>query len=463
MTEDNNAQSPDAIEKEKQTKRVKQKRKDLEEEGRIKRISVSFLEIGDKLLEQVTFEGVNMFAIWNEATQEIVYVSELETGDKIYVPLTGEEIDKGFVFLPTKAEEYGSTTELEEEIKRFVRKWLDISEEHLQYIVWSTMKSWVYDRFTTVNYLRAIGDTGQGKSRYLKTIGVIHYKAIATSGATTSAPLFRIIDKWKGTMLIDEFDLKTSDESSDIIKIVNLGFEKNNGIMRCDQNDAKIVHFFDPFCPKVITSRKSFDDKATESRCITITMEGTERKDIPVELNDSFYTEAQTIRNKLLMWRFRCYHHIDLNFANTIDLGDIEPRLKQINQGFVALFGKDTAKLESFKRFLQERQAQIIQERKQSMEGTIVEAICNLFFHKNLIEISPTDIIENAELKDKEGNYWNGKSIAKYLKELGLGERITKTIAGKSKNCIKFDKGKLGKLAKRYGVDIEKQTDVPPW
>jgi hypothetical protein len=434
-----------------------------EKKAKDNKIYTSFFVDNNLIFEQVIHEGYNKFAVWDETTKKVQYINSYKKDDKEYFPNYGEEIDKKFIYLPTKTEKYTSIEQLELDIKSFIGKWLDIPEEHLQYATWNIIKSWNYDRFRTVNYLRAIGDTGQGKSRYLRTLGFLHYKPIITSGATTSAPLFRIIEKWRGTMLIDEFDLRQSDESVEIIKIINLGFEKDNSIMRCETNNPKLINFFDPYCPKLIVSRKPFDDKATESRCFTITMEGTERKDIPLELNEEFFKEAQILRNKLLLWRFKNYFHIDLDKISEIDLGDLEPRIKQINQGFVALFWNDKAKLESFKRFLLKRQENLILDRKNSFSGIIVEAICNRVFLKNQENISPSDIIEEGCLKDKDGKLLSPNSIAKDLKELGLGDRKTKHVDGRAKNCILYDKEKLQKLAKRYGVEITNPDSDLEW
>jgi len=64
--------------------------------------------------------------------------------------------------------------------------------------------------------------------------------------------------------------------------------------------------------PKNLATRKPYTDKATESRCITEVMKGTTREDIPVNLDDDFFIEAEGLRNKLLMWRFKNYYKIDL-------------------------------------------------------------------------------------------------------------------------------------------------------
>lgn len=421
---------------------------------KIKNIPISFFIADGKMFEQVIINGICQFAVWDFQTKSVSYVNSYpKSNNEAYIPCYGEEIEKNYIFLPSGIEEYNSDDKLDEDIDKFIIKWLDIEEEHRKYCIWNIRKSWVYDKFQTLNYLRAIGDLGQGKTRYLRTIGYLHYKPIITSGATTSAPLFRIIDKWRGTMLIDECDLRYSDESVEMIKIINLGFEKGNSIMRCDPNNPKVINFFDPYCPKVIVSRKPFEDKATESRCFTNLMDGTNRNDIPFELNKEFFKEAQSLRNKLLLWRFRNYNSIDISLVHKIDLGDIEPRLKQISQGFTPLFSSDESKIAFFKSYIQKKQLELIDERRNSMSGSIVQAICNLICLRNRKYIIPSDIIEEAKLTDNFGNSLKGQSIARYLKEIGLGKRKIMTIDGKSKNCILWTEEKIRRLAKRYGAE----------
>ncbi|MFH1399468.1 MAG: hypothetical protein ABIG95_05140 [Candidatus Woesearchaeota archaeon] len=429
-----------------------------------KPIRKSFLESDGFLFEQVLRDGKNLFARYNISDSTVEYIeSHVDKKGVWYVPQLGEEIEKGFIYLPSAAEEYTSQEKLGWDIRKFVRKWLEVSEEHLQYIVWNILKSWVFDKFETVSYLRVIGDYGTGKTRYLKTVGYLHYKPIVTSGATTSAPLFRVIDKWRGTPLIDEFDLRFSDETVELIKIVNLGFEKGSGIMRCDTNNPNIIKFFDPYCPKVIATRKPFEDKATESRCFSTVLDGMTRTDIPAELDSSFYEEAQLLRNKLLLWRFRMYNKIDVNAARNIDLGDIEPRLKQMNQGFVALFANEKDTLTKFKEFLLKQNENIVSERKSSMNGMIISAFCKLVFAEQQTFIAPGDIVREAELKDAKGDLLNPNRIAKNLKELGLDARKVCYVHGKAKNCIIWNNASLRRLAKRYGMTVKEPSNKDPF
>jgi hypothetical protein len=82
------------------------------------------------------------------------------------------------------------------------------------------------DRFNEVPYLRAIGDFGSGKSRFIQSIGILCYKPVFTGGATTPSPIFRIVNEVHGTLIIDEADFKFSDMTSEIVKILNTGYQK---------------------------------------------------------------------------------------------------------------------------------------------------------------------------------------------------------------------------------------------
>ena len=213
------------------------------------------LIIENKIIAEQIYNDESKFCAYNSETEEIKYMKRI--GD--YVPLEGEEIEKKAILLPTKPEEYGTNKELDTQIKVFIKKWLDVPDDYIQFALWNIKRSWVYERFHTLNYLRALGDTGMGKTRFLDTLGYLHYKPIATSGATTAAPIFRIINKWKGTLIMDEADFGKSDESQDIIKIINQGYEKGKFIMRCDKDEHNNINFFDPYGPKILATRKTIN------------------------------------------------------------------------------------------------------------------------------------------------------------------------------------------------------------
>lgn len=403
------------------------------------------------IAEQICDNNINKFCVYNTETKEINY-KDCIIDDITYNPIIGEEILKGAILLPSKAEEYGTDEKLDKEILTFISKWLDIPDDVKQFALWNIKRSWVYERFHTLNYLRALGDTGVGKTRFLDVLGHIHYKPIETSGATTSAPVFRVIDKWRGTLIMDEADFSKSDESQDIIKIINMGYEKGKFVMRCDQNDASKINFFDPYCPKILATRRTFQDKATESRCITQVMKETTRKDIPYNLNDDFFSETQTLRNKLLMWRFRNYYKINPDKSIDLEL-DLEPRVKQIVVSFVSMFCDDEKQLEKFKVFIKNYQEELIEERRNSYYGGVVSAIHDLL-EESITAFSGKDIIEKGSLEVKP------RSMSSILKMLGFKKTIMKKVDGQVKRCIPLEKEMLTNLFKRYGNEVTVVTAI---
>src|SRR5262249_11271038 len=154
--------------------------------------------------------------------------------------------------------------------------------------------------------LRFLGEPGTGKSRMLQVAGHLAYKGIFAGGATTSSPLFRLIEVYRGTLIVDEADYKSSASWVDIVKILNSGYMKGVPVLRSEKvGDSYEPRPYDVFGPKIIGNRYRFSDWALETRCITLEMgEQSLRGDIPRQLPPEFYSEAQELRNKLLQWRF---------------------------------------------------------------------------------------------------------------------------------------------------------------
>jgi len=137
------------------------------------------------------------------------YCTEINNRDAQYKPNTGDEAIKALVLLPNQATEYGTDEQLASEIQSFIHEWLDIDPLYERLATYYIMITWLYDQLHTIPYLRALGDTGVGKTRFLDTIGGLCYKATYINGAITPAPIFRLQEKWKGTLILDEGDLNS--------------------------------------------------------------------------------------------------------------------------------------------------------------------------------------------------------------------------------------------------------------
>jgi hypothetical protein len=176
--------------------------------------------------------------------------------------------------------------------------------------------TWVFDAFNELGYLRFRGDYGTGKTRALLAIGSLCYKPFFASGASTVSPIFHVLEAFQGTLVLDEADLRFSDATADLTKILNNGNVVGLPILRTMSNRHREFNprAFRVYGPKLVAMRHSFKDAALESRFLTEETSGRAlRADIPISLADSLQVEAQALRNKLLAWRFHARFSVSAN------------------------------------------------------------------------------------------------------------------------------------------------------
>lgn len=258
---------------------------------------------------------------------------EVELDGELLVPYSPRNnlLTHRVLRLPSGVAEYVSTAELAGLVQDFIHRYVDVSEGFEIFATWYVLFTWVHDDYAALPYLRVRGDFGCGKSRFLEVVGSLAYKPIFASGASSISPLFRIMDAACGTLVLDESDFRLSDEKAEVVKILNNGNARGFPVLRSEQTPGGEYNprAFRVFGPKIIASRRSFEDVALESRCITEDMRSRSvRGDIPLSLPSSFDEEALRIRNKLLGFRFA---EAGRPRASVLDgQGSLEPRVRQL-------------------------------------------------------------------------------------------------------------------------------------
>ena len=379
----------------------------MNEDKNVKKIRKASLVLEDQIVETIYDKKLEQtqFAVYKNKKVELVDSIKNDKGEEIF-PLDSKSdiVNKGVVLLPSSPVEYENEEKLIEEIKKFIHKHLDISPTYEQIASYYVLFTWIFDRFFEVPYLRAIGDFGSGKSRFLQTIGSICYRPIFTGGATTTAPIFRILEEIKGTLILDEADMRFSDMTTDVVKILNMGYQKGGAVLRTHGKEFDEIRAYDVFSPKIIATRETFSDKALESRFLTEEMgRGKLRADISKRLSAEFWNEALELRNKLLMWRFRNYEK-EIIFDESLIEG-IHPRLHQIVIPLMTIIESKEVK-ESLREFAKKYNVELIADRGLSREADIIFAIFKFRYDKKESKITMGEIAEGVnqdifEFKDR--------------------------------------------------------------
>ncbi|HTG36540.1 MAG TPA: hypothetical protein VLB76_26785 [Thermoanaerobaculia bacterium] len=355
------------------------------------------------------------------------------------------------VLLPSEPEEYGTDAELLEEIRSFIHHHVALTPRFEAISAYYVLFSWLYDRFNELPYLRVRGDYGSGKSRFLLTVGSLCYKPMFVSGASTVSPIFRTIDAFRGTLVIDESDFKESDERNEIVKIFNQGNARGFPVLRSEQvgNRKEFdVRAYTVFGPKLIATRRDFKDRALESRCLTEEMGQVElRKDIPINLPAGFEGEALGIRNKLLAFRLRAFGRERRSDSFTDQ--SIEPRLRQVFSPLLAVID-DPAVREEVVDLARHYQKEIVADRGLDVEAAVLEAVYGL--QKAGKPLAVKEI--TALFLDEYGEEFGGKATPRWVGSILRRRLGLRPVKSNGVYVIPPGEGpKLARLFGRYGLE----------
>jgi hypothetical protein len=139
-----------------------------------------------------------------------------------------------------------------------------------------------------------------GKSSTLDIIEALSYKSLLTSNITPAA-IFRLIEKYQPTLLIDEADTFVSGRNDDMIGIINSGHAKNRAVIIRTVGENYESKKFSTWSPKVFASIKSLQATVMD-RSIEVKLRRKTIHEIVDRLPVNFKDDCLEIRSKLLKW-----------------------------------------------------------------------------------------------------------------------------------------------------------------
>lgn len=319
-------------------------------------------------------------------------------------------LESGGVIFPSALGEKKTIRELVGYIVGYLQAiYLLPSEKMGRLIAYWILSSWVYDCFETVIYLRAMGGAGSGKSELMKRIGMICYRTMTANGAGSTSSLFRSLERYKGTVFIDEADLQKSDAEQDMVKFYNLGAMRNNPIWRTvevtgsnGEKEWEAVSF-QTFCPKLVAMRKDFRDDAVGSRSLTLQLVSREMLElmaehIPLTVNNDIRARAQALRNLLCRWRMEIWQPEIEVLPEFYDMS-ISPRLNQVAGPLLAIAKDDREQQEEIQKTLRDYYAESIITQSMTMGARVLEAMWKIWKYPDLHKKTKLHIDGRAKIK----------------------------------------------------------------
>ncbi len=443
----------------------------LEAEPDVKQ--VGFIVLADGRIAEQTLRG---FALYNPSAGTTEYSRRIADGDNVYVPLADEFLKAGGgMFMPSGVEEYNSEKDLDREIEEYLHRYIDLPPRELKMTAKYIRLTYMCDKLQELSYLRATGERGNGKSRFIMATGLACYRPVILVNIS-AAVLYRMVDQYQPTLIIDEANsAQDSDDAVALLQVLNAGFQRGAKVMRCEQKASGSgydIKTYDPFGAKIIASLKTGESQAFESRCIRVVMERTHRRDIKLRLSPAMLAAAESLRNKLTLWRLRNWQRdleADLDRAeDELKAHRIDPRYVQIAVPLYALLQDETLKAE-FVEMLKSRDEADAEERHESLDGQIVGIIHDLLFDvaedgtirqrtaENILpptdglpcELLPVPTITDRLNEDRpEKKKYDPKWIGKQVRKLELHTKEVNRRASDvwKKSCVVYDRQRLETL-----------------
>ena len=426
---------------------------------------------------------------WRDPEGAIGSGADVRIEGRRYLPSPPNAIlESGGVIFPSGLGEKRSIRELVAYILGYLKNiYLLPSEKMGRLIAYWILSSWIYDCFETVIYLRAMGGAGSGKSELMKRIGMICYRTMTANGAGSTSSLFRSLERYKGTVFIDEADMQQSDTEQDMIKFYNLGAMRNNPIWRTvettgpDGEKTWEAVSFQTFCPKLVAMRKEFRDDAVGSRSLTLKLVSREMIElkaagVPLTINNQVRSRAQALRNMLCRWRLETWQdeiEVDAEFYDLT----ISPRLNQVAGPLLAISRDDLEQQEEIRQTLRDYYAESIITQSMTLGARVLEAMWKIWqypdLHKQMVRIdtdgSPLlkigDITKIAnELIDTMNDETDEDDDKKRRREV-KSQRIGKTIREEFQMQVSerrrdgffvyWNETRMQGLSNKYGIDPE--------
>jgi hypothetical protein len=478
--------------------RPKSKKKTERGDGEPQRVAGGW--IGGTLLELV-FDPVKIqtwFAVRYPDGRVEPYVERVEINGTVYMPTWPNSImTKHGVRFPSQIYDRPlPEKELLAITRAHVMKFFDFGSDDFFKELAPHFVPYTYfaDAFMEASYLRALGDYGTGKTRFLKAIGLLCYRPVYVTGGSSAASIYHYLDVYRGTLILNEADFGESDEASIISKILNGGTERDEGIskMRKDPNGNMEIEMYNVFGPKVIATRKAFDDRAIESRCMTMEMVPIAVDPrIPRHLPTNYEVTTREIRN--LWTTYRLYHAQELIAIDEKQTDySLEPRLSQVTGPLMGIITDEQVR-EEIKAFMREYNERTKSERYQTQTARVLEGIMrawawgaasshpgdesriylkdvaaatNAITDEMNLKMGDTSEEEGGEEGASEGK-WRRKKSGGKMTSRGISKTMTKYLQLRTWRAtsgvpdykgtmyidMERDQGRIEALCKRWGVE----------
>jgi hypothetical protein len=187
-------------------------------------------------------------------------------------------------------------------LRRVLRHVVCSHDDAVAIALW-IMFAWVHDEVATHSPILNI-NSAEPESGKSTTLGLISFLAprCVSSVEISEAALYRSIELWRPSFIIDEFDsVLASEDKTALRSVINSGHTRGQGVVRCVEPDFT-PKMFKTFCPKAIGMVGRKLPPTTLGRCIIVELRRRKISEPIERFVHKDDAELAQLRSRLTRW-----------------------------------------------------------------------------------------------------------------------------------------------------------------
>jgi len=317
------------------------------------------------------------------------------------------------------------TAQLVTEIDGFIKSYLEmpLDSDYLVLALW-VFHTYLIEKFNTTPILYFYGVKETGKSRAGEVLSELAFRTQRLT-SLTEATLFRSVELFKPTLIIDEIRLWGRGGNQGLADLMKTTYKRGLKVSRVNMNkngEDQIEHF-DTFTPLVICTTESIPD-IIESRCIPFTMQKNSNPQIEEMIDEEW---ANDLRERLTIFRANHFNK-ELPKAQYIARGRLNEIMFPLYQSLL-LVGPERKNefIDIVKRIQKNKE----NEEGMSLEAEIVKAIDDEYQENQNKRFLTKSISERLNESRSENEKISDRAVSSRIKRLGFDK-------------IRFKNGRMG-------------------
>jgi hypothetical protein len=300
-----------------------------------------------------------------------------------------------------------------EEIKKFISRFVIVpNDDQLTTLAIWVVHTWGFagdtkaSRTTPYIYISS-AEKQSGKSLLLEVLELIVCNPMRSTNVT-SAVLFRAIDKFEPTLLLDEVDAIWAGQRHEELRgILNGGYKEGGQVWRIHKGEP---HPFNTFSPKILAGiNNGYLPDTIADRCIPITLKRKKVKDkVEPFFSLELEKEVDSLIEKVALWAEQ--NSETLRYHKPKRLKNITDRQWEISMPLVSI--GEILEVESARSAISALLAEKIERNTESPREELLGRLRELFDLKDRNKVFTYEIIDFMESKT-----WTPKNIAAVLAE----------------------------------------------